>query len=228
MLRAAMSLDALKWDDAGLVTAVVQDEITGELRMLAHANREALQTTLDTGYAHFYSRSRNRLWRKGESSGHGLRVAEVWADCDGDALVYLAQAQGPSCHTERATCFFRRVLADATVADDPTAHARAALPRLWAELQARRVASSDASYTKKLLDEGTRKIGAKLEEEAGELARAIDGESRERVISEAADVTYHLLVALLARGATLAELEAELARRFTMSGLAERASRPQK
>lgn len=227
-----MSLDELKWDAAGLVTVVVQDRATGELRMLAHANREALEATLGSGYAHFYSRSRKQLWRKGESSGNGLRVSEIWADCDADALVYLSEAEGPSCHTGRETCFFRRVSAAAasapSVVEDPKAHARAVLPRLWAELEARRDASEGQSYTKKLLAEGTSKIGEKVEEEAGELARALHDESRERVVSEAADLTYHMLVGLLSRGATLAELEAELGRRFAMSGLAEKASRPKK
>lgn len=220
-----MSLSQLKWDDAGLVTVVVQDRLTGELRMLAHADRAAIEATLGTGYAHFYSRSRKQLWRKGESSGHGLRVSEIWIDCDRDALVYLADAEGPSCHTLRETCFFSRVAGDATVTEDPTQHARAVLPRLWAELLARKNAPADASYTKKLLTEGAPKIAAKLEEEAGELARALQNETSERVVSEAADVTYHMLVALLARGVSLRDLEAELAKRFAMSGLQEKASR---
>jgi phosphoribosyl-ATP pyrophosphohydrolase/phosphoribosyl-AMP cyclohydrolase len=210
------------------VTVVVQDRLSGELRMLAHANREAIEATLRTGYAHFYSRSRKQQWRKGETSGHGLRVAEVWVDCDGDALVYLADAEGPSCHTNRETCFFTKLTAEAGTQPDGASHARAVLPRLWAELEARRDAAADKSYTKKLLEGGPTKIAAKLEEEAGELARALQSESDERVVSEAADVTYHLLVGLLARNGSLRGLEAELAKRFAMSGLEEKASRPKK
>lgn len=220
-----MKIEDLKWDSAGLVTVVVQDRLSGEIRMLAHANLEALKKTLETGFAHFYSRSRKALWRKGETSGHGLAVAEVWADCDGDALVYLAHAEGPSCHTNRETCFFRRVAAEGGVADDARSHASAALPRLWAELQVRRDATEGKSYTKQLLAAGVAKIGAKVEEEGNELSRALQGESDERVISEAADVTYHMLVGLLARGVSLGDLEAELARRFGISGLDEKASR---
>jgi phosphoribosyl-AMP cyclohydrolase / phosphoribosyl-ATP pyrophosphohydrolase len=223
-----MSLDDLKWDSAGLVTVVVQDRLSGEIRMLAHANRQAVQATLESGFAHFYSRSRKGLWRKGESSGHALRVAEVWGDCDADALVYLAEAAGPSCHTNRETCFFRRVSIDGSVVDDPRAHAAAVLPRLWSELQARKDSNDAKSYTKKLLSEGPTKIAAKVEEEGGELSRALQHESNERVISEAADVTYHMLVGLLARGVSLRELEAELARRFGLSGLDEKASREPK
>jgi phosphoribosyl-ATP pyrophosphohydrolase/phosphoribosyl-AMP cyclohydrolase len=218
------ALSELKYDEQGLVTVVVQDRMSGEIRMLAHADHGALQATLESGLAHFYSRSRATRWRKGETSGHVLHVAEVWADCDGDALVYLVDASGPSCHTERQTCFFRRVRDDA-VEEDPEAHARPALPRLWAELEARTQRAAHESYTKQLLSQGADVIGDKLREEADELARAIATESDDRVVAEAADVVYHLLVGLLSRGTTLRELETELARRFGISGLAEKAAR---
>src|SRR5262245_6150353 len=197
---AAMQLPELKWDRDGLVTVVVQDALSGEIRMLAHANQEAVRATIETGWAHFFSRSRQQLWRKGETSGHSLRVTEIWADCDADALIYLATATGPSCHTGRETCFFRSADAGAEFQDDSSRHAQSALPRLWTELLARRTAESRKSYTKSLLDAGMIKIGAKIEEEAGELARALQAETDQRVVSEAADVMYHLLVGLLARG----------------------------
>jgi phosphoribosyl-ATP pyrophosphohydrolase/phosphoribosyl-AMP cyclohydrolase len=223
-----MRLDELKWDRDGLVTVVVQDVWTGELRMLAHANREALAATFETGYAHFFSRSRQRLWCKGESSGNKLKVKDVWVDCDGDALIYLADAEGPSCHTMRETCFFSR-LGDAGIAstgpETPKRHAQSALPALWQELLERRDAPSAKSYTRSLLDAGHAKIGAKIEEEANELSRALQSETDERVISEAADVMYHMLVGLLSRGVGLRDLEKELARRSGVSGLVEKASR---
>jgi phosphoribosyl-AMP cyclohydrolase / phosphoribosyl-ATP pyrophosphohydrolase len=215
----------LKWDSAGLVTVVVQDQDSGEVRMLAHADAAAIEATRTSGYAHFFSRSRGKLWRKGESSGNGLRVSEIWVDCDGDALVYLARAEGPSCHTERETCFFRKLDAQGAVHEIATQHAQSVLPRLWSELDARRQATATASYTKSLLEAGPQKISAKIEEEAGELSRALQSETPERVISESADVLYHTLVGLLSRGVTLKDLEAELARRFAMSGHAEKASR---
>jgi phosphoribosyl-ATP pyrophosphohydrolase/phosphoribosyl-AMP cyclohydrolase len=219
-----MSLSQLKYDDRGLVTVVVQDRLTGEIRMLAHANQAALEATLETGDGHFYSRSRQAMWRKGESSGHTLKVAEVWTDCDADAVVYLVEPVGPSCHTNRETCFFRRVDAGG-VRDDATGHARPALAALWAELESRRASTGDKSYTRKLLDGGAPKIGEKIREEADELARAIEGESDERVVSEASDELYHLLVGLLLRGVTLRDVEAELARRSGISGLVEKANR---
>lgn len=223
-----MGLDDLKWDRDGLVTVVVQDVWTGELRMLAHANREALNATFETGYAHFFSRSRQRLWCKGESSGHRLKVQNVWVDCDGDALIYLADAEGPSCHTLRETCFFTRLCGPNESKEDPRAHAASALPALWHELVARREAAAEKSYTRSLLDAGPGKICAKIEEEAEELSRAIRGEDDTRVVSEAADVMYHMLVGLLARGLSLRDVEKELVRRSGVSGLAEKAARAPK
>ena len=220
-----MGLDALQFGPDGLLTVVVQDRLTGELRMVAHANEAALQQTLDTGEGWFWSRSRGALWRKGESSGHVLRVHEVWADCDADAVVYLVDPVGPSCHTGRTACFFRVLERDGALRDDGTRHAQSALPRLWTELLARASASAERSYTRKLLDGGADAIGAKLREEADELARAVHGESDARVVSEAADVLYHVLVALLQRGTSLRDVEAELARRFGVSGIDEKRGR---
>jgi phosphoribosyl-AMP cyclohydrolase / phosphoribosyl-ATP pyrophosphohydrolase len=221
----AMLLQDLKWDRDGLVTVVVQDVLTGEIRMLAHANQAAVTATFETGFAHFYSRSRAQLWLKGETSGHKLSVREVWADCDGDALVYLAQPEGPSCHTNRDSCFFQRADEHGAFAVDERQHAQSTLPRLFHELSARRDAPAGTSYTKSLLEAGALKIGAKIEEEAGELAQALRAESDERVVSEAADLLYHVLVGVLGRGLTLSAVEAELARRFGTSGLAEKAAR---
>ena len=227
MVRA-MQLENLKWDAAGLVTVVVQDASSGEVRMLAHANLEALHATFDTGFAHFYSRSRQSLWCKGESSGNRLQVKQVWVDCDADAVVYLAEAEGPSCHTARETCFFTRAHAPGHIEVDAKHHAAAALPALWQELVDRRDSVATKSYTRALLDQGVGKIREKIEEEANELGRALQGESDERVVSEAADVMYHVLVGLLARGLSLQDVERALAKRSGVSGLAEKAARPPK
>jgi phosphoribosyl-ATP pyrophosphohydrolase/phosphoribosyl-AMP cyclohydrolase len=218
----------LKYGADGLITVVVQDRLSGEIRMLAHANDQAVRATLETREAHFYSRSRQALWRKGESSGHVLHVTEVWADCDADALLYLVDPEGPSCHTGRESCFFQTLSLDGHLQEQREAHGRALLPRLFMELQNRQRASADQSYTRRLLDAGFAKIGAKIREEAEELAQAIDHESNERVVAEAADELYHLLVGLLSRGLSLRDVEAELARRFGVSGLLEKASRTTK
>ncbi|MDI7277752.1 MAG: phosphoribosyl-AMP cyclohydrolase [Anaerolineae bacterium] len=103
------SPEGIAWGEGGLVPVVVQDEQAGLVLMLAYADRQALSRTLETGLAHFWSRSRGRLWCKGESSGHRLHVVEVWVDCDGDALLYRVRPQGPACHTGRTSCFYRQV-----------------------------------------------------------------------------------------------------------------------
>lgn len=215
-------IDELKWDAAGLLTVVAQDRRSGEVRMVAHANREAVETTLSSGKATFWSRSRQSLWTKGESSGNTLAVFEVWADCDGDALVYLVEPAGPTCHTGAPTCFWRRM--DRAASAD-VERALPVLAQLGATIEARKGESADKSYTKSLLVKGPEKIAAKIREEGGELGDALEGESDERVISESADVLYHLMVGLAARGLSMDDVAGELARRFGMSGLEEKASR---
>jgi len=220
-----MDLSWLKRDAAGLVTVVVQDRHTGMIRMVAHADDAAVQATLETGFGHFFSRSRKRMWKKGEESGHVLHVSEVWADCDADCLLYLVDPDGPSCHTGRETCFFKRVERSGELADQAQDLGAPTLPRLWTALEQRKSATGEKSYTRSLLDKGASKIGEKLREEADELSRAIDNESDERVVSEGADVLYHLLVGLLFRSRSLRDVQVELGRRFGVSGHDEKASR---
>jgi len=217
-----MRVDEVKWDGAGLVVVVVQDRHHGDVRMVAYANREALQKTIETREAHFYSRSRGSLWKKGETSGNVLHVAEVWGDCDGDAILYLVDPDGPSCHTGERVCFFRRIDADAA----PGELAEPSLLRLERALEARRSATSEKSYTRSLLEKGAAKIGEKITEEAGELTQAIANESDERVDSEAADLLYHALVGLLFRNRPFRAVVATLSARFGVSGHTEKASRP--
>ena len=216
-------MNDLKWDDAGLITAVAQDRLTGQVRMVAWMNREALAATLESGLATFYSRSRRALWRKGETSGHVLRVHRVAADCDGDTLLLLVDPEGPSCHTGRDTCFFRTLSApegesDASLADP-------FLLTLESELEKRAQSSAERSYTRSLLDGGVPKISAKITEEAAELNGALAGETDERVASEAADVLYHVMVGLQARKVPWRRVIEVLARRAGQSGHAEKASR---
>jgi phosphoribosyl-ATP pyrophosphohydrolase/phosphoribosyl-AMP cyclohydrolase len=209
----------LKLDGAGLVTVIAQDRHTGEIRMVAHADAEALRATLETGFAHFHSRSRGKLWKKGEESGNTMAVAEVWADCDRDAFLYFVDPAGPTCHTGAATCFFHRADGGAEGRASPT------LMRLWSTLEARRSSTGERSYTRSLLDGGSEAIGAKVREEAEELSRALADETDARVVAEAADVLYHLMVGLLHRGLAFRDVEAELSRRSSSSGHAEKATR---
>jgi phosphoribosyl-ATP pyrophosphohydrolase/phosphoribosyl-AMP cyclohydrolase len=218
-----MSLDGLKYDAQGLLAVIAQDAETGEVRMMAFADEEAIRLTLDTGLAHFYSRSRGQLWKKGESSGNTLAVRSVWVDCDGDTLIYMVDPAGPSCHTGAETCFFRRLGAEGEPFEGE--NAAPTLLRLERTLQERKASDAGKSYTKSLLDAGPAKIDAKIREEAAELGQALIGESDDRVASEAGDLLYHLLVGLVYREVSLRDLFAELSRRFGQSGHDEKRSR---
>lgn len=221
-----MQPDSIKYDAAGLVTAVVQDRLTGEIRMVAWMNAEAVAETLRTGYATFYSRSRGKLWVKGETSGHRLRVAQVLADCDADTLLVLVDPEGPSCHTGKDNCFFQPVTttSDSAESEPATPH----LFELERVIKARQASTGEKSYTRYLLDGGAEKVNSKIIEESNELARAIAGESDERVASEAADVLYHVLVGLRLRGVELRQVIEVLAARSGQSGHEEKASRKPK
>ena len=167
--------------------------------MLAWANREALRLTLASGQGHYWSRTRQALWRKGESSGNEQRVSEIRVDCDGDTVLYRVDQHGPACHTGQATCFSTVVRPDGTTAAgaDPGGHV---LSRLATTIAARAVERPADSYTVSLLDRGTPKVSQKVGEEAIEVVVAANAEDGARVASESADLLFHLLVLLQARG----------------------------
>jgi len=214
----------LKFDERGLIPAIAQDHLSGQVRMMAYMNQAALEQTLASGKATFFSRSRGALWVKGETSGNVLSVVSVVADCDADTLLLSVLPVGPSCHTGRPACFFRRVTAAGELADQAS-EAAPFLMELGEVLESRKASSAEKSYTKSLLLGGPDKIGAKLREEAGELADAIKNESDERVLSEASDLLYHAMVGLTQRGLTLRQVIEVLAKRTHQSGHAEKASR---
>ena len=217
----------MHFDERGLLPVVAQDHLTGEIRMVAYANARAVELTLETGRATFWSRSRGELWEKGATSGNGMKVNAVLVDCDEDCLVYLVTPSGPSCHTGNTSCFFRqaRLVSGKVEASDEPVPAPTLLGRLETVLESRRSATAAASYTKSLYEGGPPRIGAKLTEEAGELAQAVAQEPDERVVSEAADVLFHVMVALRSRGIGFDHVLAELARRTGTSGHDEKRSR---
>jgi phosphoribosyl-AMP cyclohydrolase / phosphoribosyl-ATP pyrophosphohydrolase len=185
----------IRFDEDGLVPCVVQDERTGEVLTLAYMNEEALRRTRESGETWFWSRSRQELWHKGETSGNVQRVRELRVDCDGDAVLALVEPAGPACHTGERTCFHEGDLS-------PAAHE--ALPTLERVIEERKEAAPEGSYTAELLADPSR-IGEKVREEAAEAARAAGEEKDERVAEEAADVLYHLAVLMAARGLTLGD-----------------------
>jgi phosphoribosyl-ATP pyrophosphohydrolase/phosphoribosyl-AMP cyclohydrolase len=224
----------LKWDDRGLLPAVVQDASTGAMLMLAWMNAEALERTCTTGFAHFYSRSRRALWKKGETSGNTLAVREVRVDCDADAIHVVAEPAGPTCHTGKPSCFYRVMDASGSIAGEDSgpvqgAHADAhanLLGRLESVLRARRDGgSAEKSYTRSLLEGGFARIAAKIAEEQRELTDELAEGEDSAVIHETADLLFHVMVGLVARDIPLDAVWRELGRRFGVSGHEEKAAR---
>jgi phosphoribosyl-ATP pyrophosphohydrolase/phosphoribosyl-AMP cyclohydrolase len=219
----SMSELAPRFDSQGLIPVIVQDRLTGEIRMFAFATRAAVRNTLATGRATFWSRSRGELWEKGRTSGNEIQVRRVLVDCDADCLIYSSEPHGPSCHTGAPNCFFQTL--DGEALGQAPEQPQTLLADLETVLESRKKATGATSYTKSLYDAGAATIGAKVKEEAAELAQAFERESDERVASEAADVLYHLLVGLRARTIPLRRVLEELARRLGKSGHEEKASR---
>jgi phosphoribosyl-ATP pyrophosphohydrolase/phosphoribosyl-AMP cyclohydrolase len=185
-------IEEIAFDDRGLAPCVIQDAATGEVLTLAWVNEVSLRRTIETGEMYLWSRSRDELWHKGETSGNVQRVRELRYDCDADAVLALVDPAGPACHTGERTCFFRSADGDPA----PVTHEAPAM--LERTIDARRRDRPEGSYTAKLLAD-PELIGEKLREEADEVACAVAGESDERVAEETADLLYHLAVALASR-----------------------------
>lgn len=212
------------FDAQGLVPAVCQDARTGEVLMVAWMNDEAWRLTRETGFAHFFSRSRGRIWKKGETSGHTLAVREARLDCDRDTVLLFVTPAGPACHTGARSCFFELVEARPPASSAPVTLGEV-LGRLDATIQARRGADPSASYTASLISGPLDRPLKKLVEEATEAALAAKGGDRDALVRETADLLYHALVVLARAGASPGEVARELARREGVSGHAEKASR---
>jgi phosphoribosyl-ATP pyrophosphohydrolase/phosphoribosyl-AMP cyclohydrolase len=198
----------IRYDERGLVPVIAQDASTGAVLTLAYANREAVERTLESGEAHYFSRSRGELWRKGATSGNTQRVIEVRLDCDGDALLYRVEPRGPACHTGHDSCFFTTLAGDeagvASEGTEPTATFGAVVDGLAATIAQRHREMPEGSYTAKLLGGGTERVAQKVGEEAVEVVvAALKGE---RLAEEAADLVYHLLILLEKRGVGVGEV----------------------
>src|SRR5215204_4559851 len=195
------TLDSVRYDDNGLVPVIAQDASTGEVLMLAYANREAVEETMKIGEAHYYSRSRGELWRKGATSGNTQRVVEVRLDCDGDALLYMVEPRGPACHTGERSCFFTGLAGEGvggTAAGDDDVLFGTMVERLAGTIAQRHKEMPEGSYTVSLIEGGPERLAQKVGEEAVEVV--IAALSGERLSEEAADLVYHLLVLLEERG----------------------------
>lgn len=215
-----MNRSQLKWDVAGLIPAVVQDGRSGEVLMVAWMNDEALEMTLRGPHVTFWSRSRSELWTKGATSGAVQAVRAVRVDCDGDTLLVTVDPAGPACHTGAQTCFFEDLSHD-----EAAPRIGAVLGQLAATIEARKDADPEQSWTAKLLSGGAAAYGVKIIEEADEVVKACAEESPERVAEEAADLLYHLLVGMAARGVGLSDVASVLRSRQGISGVTAKALR---
>ena len=222
-MTADAAAPEIRWNEAGLAPAVVQHHATGQVLMLGWMNREALRRTLESGAVHFWSRRRREIWRKGETSGNTLALRSIRADCDRDALLVRADPAGPTCHTGAVSCFFEPVAGgEATGGDGPGATGDglteagfgAVLDRLAEIVERRAEERPEGSYTASLLAAGPGRAAQKVGEEGVETALAAAAGSEEELVGEAADLLYHLLVALRSRGVAPDRVGAALERRF--------------
>lgn len=195
--------DELKFDEKGLIPAIVQDATTREVLTLAYMNRESLTRTLETHETWFWSRSRNELWHKGETSGNTQRVVDIAADCDNDAIVVLVEPAGPACHTGARSCFNLAEQEDLG----------RLLTQLYDLIETRERERPDGSYTTYLFEQGIDKILKKVGEESAETIIAAKNDDANPLVSEVSDLIYHLLVLLVARGVSLDQIREELERR---------------
>lgn len=227
-MKQVNTIDWEKMD--GLVPVITQDSTTNEVLMLAYMDKEALELTIKTNQAHYFSRSKQRIWKKGESSGHLQNVKNIMLDCDNDTILLKVEQIGVACHTGRKSCFFtdlEKGEATSEVEVDTTS-AYGVIDTLYHVIQEKKNDNPKKSYTAKLLQGEENSMLKKIVEESGEFTFAIKDNDEEEIIYEAADITYHVLVALASKNISPDRVKQELARRFGMSGIEEKNSRTEK
>jgi len=220
-------IDKIDWTKNDLIPAIVQDSSSNKVLMLAYMNKEAVELTCNTNLAHYYSRSRQKMWKKGESSGNLQHVKEIYLDCDLDTiLLKVVQDGGCACHTGRESCFFNRI----DVNEQPsevlsTMDNYSVTDKLYHTLQERKLADPKTSYVASLFKKGENSILKKIVEEAGEFCFAVKDNDEKEIVYEAADLAFHTLVALADKNINPDLIKQELERRFGLSGIEEKNSR---
>ena len=204
-----IDINALKFDEKGLIPAIVVDSITKKVLTLAYMNKESLKITMEKGLTCFYSRSREELWLKGETSGNYQHVVSITADCDNDALVVVVEPDGPACHTGATSCFFNEVFESETLSEF-------SLGGLVSLIEGRKKEKVEGSYTTYLFEKGLDKILKKVGEESTEVIIAAKSDDKKETIYEIADLTYHLLVLMIEMGISLEDIHRELASRHVI------------
>lgn len=221
-------LEKIDWQKMGdLIPVITQDVTSSEVLMLAYMNKEALELTMKTKVAHYFSRSKQRIWKKGESSGHIQDVKEVLLDCDNDTILLKVVQEGVACHTGRKSCFFTNLESGETTqeVEVDTSASYGVIDRLYHTICERKNSDPTKSYTAKLLHGNENSMLKKVVEEAGEFTFAIKDNNEEEIVYEMADIMYHCLVAMASKNVSPDRVEQELARRFGMSGIEEKNSR---
>ncbi|AZL53120.1 bifunctional phosphoribosyl-AMP cyclohydrolase/phosphoribosyl-ATP diphosphatase HisIE [Aliarcobacter skirrowii] len=221
-------LEKIEWEKMDdLIPVITQDSSSNEVLMLAYVNKEALELTLKTGFAHYFSRSKQRIWKKGESSNHTQKIVDIFLDCDNDTLLFKVIQEGVACHTGRKSCFFTNIQNEKIFEDVlvDTSKTYSVIDSLYHTIQERKNEDTTKSYTAKLLKGDTNSMLKKIVEEAGEFCFAIKDKNKDEAIYEAADITYHILVAMASLNIDPDRVKQELKRRFSISGIEEKNSR---
>ncbi len=214
--------------NGGIVPVIVQDIDSNEVLMLAYMNKEALQKTMDTGYAHYFSRSRNKLWKKGESSGNTQEVKDILIDCDNDTILLKVKQNGPACHTGRKSCFFTNLKTNEITMDKEEEIEYNFLDKLYHTLLDRKNANPETSYVSSLFHKGENSFLKKIAEEAAEFCFAVKDNDKKEIIYEAADLAFHTLIALAYKNIHPEAILEELKRREGVSGIEEKKNRKNK
>ena len=205
-----MNLDNLKFNQDGLIPVITQNYYTGKILMQAYANKEAIEETLKSGYATYFSRSRNALWKKGETSGNYQKIIDIKVDCDEDSVIYLVVEEGPACHTGEESCFYRNL----NLEKDPKPVPFEILHKLYEKIQERKETMPEGSYVASLFKKGSDKIIQKVGEEAVETVIALKNKNKDEIVYETSDLLFHLLIALVDVGVKLSDIEEELLKRY--------------
>jgi phosphoribosyl-ATP pyrophosphohydrolase/phosphoribosyl-AMP cyclohydrolase len=211
----------------GLIPVITQDNTTNEVLMLAYMNKEAVELTLKTNYAHYFSRSKQRIWKKGESSNHTQEIVSIKLDCDNDTLLLKVNQNGVACHTGRKSCFFTDIKSGEVTEDIKvdTTISYGVIETLYQTIQSRKNDDAKTSYTAKLLQGKQNSMLKKVIEESGEFTFAVKDNDEKEIVYEAADLLYHCLVALASKNISPDRIKQEITRRFGLSGIAEKNSR---
>jgi len=224
-MKALIDIDRIKFSD-GLIPAVIQDVHNKDVLMVAYMNAKSLQLSLETGETHFWSRSRKKLWHKGETSGHIQKIKTVSVDCDQDTLLVEVEQVEAACHTGKRSCFFEKIWeSDVREGEEAPLTAAPVLEALSQTILERKAHPSQKSYTSSLFEGGLDLILKKVAEESGEFIISAKNGREKEIVHETADLLYHLLVALGYYGIPMKRIEEELKKRTLQSGLAEKESR---